>query len=149
MKKHPLQNRTNVQIKGGGGQRPFEQCSKKLHFFERGASLSHKCQTCDVLIVGCFLQYLLDIAPPLAFSLLLCWANSLFSFFDLCVCRMDCSWAPDLFTFALDTIHNSIQQCIQHLTYSPLLTFLFHVLPTDATSSENPMMRMMILMTGV
>ena len=37
--KHPLQNRTNVQIKGGGGQRPFEQCSKKLHFFERGASL--------------------------------------------------------------------------------------------------------------
>merc|ERR1712209_128987 len=39
-KKHPLQNRTNVQIKGGGGQRPFEQCSKKLHFFERKASLS-------------------------------------------------------------------------------------------------------------
>ena len=38
-KKHPLQNRTNVQIKGGGGQRPFEQCSKKLHFFERMASL--------------------------------------------------------------------------------------------------------------
>ena len=33
-KKHPLQNRTNVQTKGGGegGQRPFEQCSKKLHF---------------------------------------------------------------------------------------------------------------------
>ena len=39
-KKHPLQNRTNVQIKGGGGQRPFEQCSKKLHFFETGASLN-------------------------------------------------------------------------------------------------------------
>ena len=39
-KKHPLQNRTNVQIKGGGGQRPFEQCSNKLHFFERGASLT-------------------------------------------------------------------------------------------------------------
>ena len=38
-KKHPLQNRTNVQIKGGGGQRPFEQCSKKLHFFETMASL--------------------------------------------------------------------------------------------------------------
>ena len=38
-KKHPLQNRTNVQIKGGGGQRPFEQCSKKLHFFEMGPSL--------------------------------------------------------------------------------------------------------------
>ena len=37
--KHPLQNRTNVQINGGGGQRPFEQCSKKLHFFERMASL--------------------------------------------------------------------------------------------------------------
>ena len=36
-KKYPPQNRTNVQIKGGGGQRPFEQ---KLHFFERGASLS-------------------------------------------------------------------------------------------------------------
>ena len=39
-KKHPLQNRTNVQIKGGGGQRPFEQCSKKLHFFESKASLT-------------------------------------------------------------------------------------------------------------
>ena len=39
-KKHPLQNRTNVQIKGGGGQRPFDQCSKKLHFFEMSASLS-------------------------------------------------------------------------------------------------------------
>ena len=38
-KKHPLQNRTNVQIKGGGGQRPFEQCSKKLHFSHRRASL--------------------------------------------------------------------------------------------------------------
>ena len=38
-KKHPLQNRTNVQIKGGGGHRPFEQCSKKLHFFESKASL--------------------------------------------------------------------------------------------------------------
>ena len=40
-KKYPPQNRTNDQIKGGGrgGQRPFEQCSKKLHFFERGASL--------------------------------------------------------------------------------------------------------------
>ena len=41
-KKDPLQNRTNVQIKGGVGQRPFEQCSKKLHFFETMASLSHK-----------------------------------------------------------------------------------------------------------
>ena len=41
-KKHPLQNRTNVQVKGGGGQRPFEQCSKKLHFFERVASLKAK-----------------------------------------------------------------------------------------------------------
>ena len=41
-KKYPPQNRTNVQIKGGGGQRPFEQCSKKLHFFERKASLSPK-----------------------------------------------------------------------------------------------------------
>ena len=39
-KKHPPQNRTNVEIKGGGGQRPFEQCSKKLHFFESKASLS-------------------------------------------------------------------------------------------------------------
>ena len=40
IKKHPLQNRTNVQIKGGGGQRPFEQCSKKLHFSLAMASLS-------------------------------------------------------------------------------------------------------------
>ena len=39
-KKYPPQNRTNVQIKGGGGQRPFEQCSKKLHFFETMASLT-------------------------------------------------------------------------------------------------------------
>ena len=31
--KHPLQNRTNVLIKGGGGQRPFEQCSKKTSLF--------------------------------------------------------------------------------------------------------------------
>ena len=38
-KKHPLQNRTNVQIKGGG-QRSFEQCSKKLHFSLVMASLS-------------------------------------------------------------------------------------------------------------
>ena len=38
-KKHPLQNRTNVQIKGGG-QRPFEQCSKKLHFSCVMASLT-------------------------------------------------------------------------------------------------------------
>ena len=28
--------------KGGVGQRPFEQWSKKLHFFERGAYLIHK-----------------------------------------------------------------------------------------------------------
>ena len=39
-KKHPLQNRTNVQIKGGGGQRPFEQCSKKHHFSPVMASLN-------------------------------------------------------------------------------------------------------------
>ena len=39
-KKYPPQNRTNVQIKGGGGERPFEKCSKKLHFFEMRASLS-------------------------------------------------------------------------------------------------------------
>ena len=39
-KKHPLQNRTNVQIKGGGGQRPFEQCSKKHHFSPAMASLT-------------------------------------------------------------------------------------------------------------
>ena len=39
-KKHPLQNRTNVQIKGGGGQRPFEQCSKKHHFSPTMASLN-------------------------------------------------------------------------------------------------------------
>ena len=47
MKKHPLQNRTNVQIKGGGGQRPFEQCSKKLHFFETMASLMRWCTNMD------------------------------------------------------------------------------------------------------
>ena len=45
-KKHPLQNRTNVQIKGGG-QRPFEQCSKKLHFFETKASLTDNLKSRD------------------------------------------------------------------------------------------------------
>ena len=39
-KKPPPQNRTNVQIKGGGGQRPFEQCSKRLHFSYAMASLT-------------------------------------------------------------------------------------------------------------
>ena len=42
-KKHPLQNRTNVQIKGGGGgQRPFEKCSKKHHFSPAMASLKRR-----------------------------------------------------------------------------------------------------------
>ena len=49
-KKHPLQNRTNVQIEGGGGQRPFEQCSKKLHFFEMRASLSSSSNSSNVVI---------------------------------------------------------------------------------------------------
>ena len=31
----------DVQMKGGGGQRPFEQCSKKLHFSYGTASLTH------------------------------------------------------------------------------------------------------------
>ena len=51
-KKHPLQNRTNVQIKGGGGQRPFEQCSKKMHFFEMGASLIVNDYIVDVYILS-------------------------------------------------------------------------------------------------
>ena len=38
-KKHPLQNRTNVQIKGGGSK-AFWTMFKKLHFFERSASLT-------------------------------------------------------------------------------------------------------------
>ena len=49
-KKHPLQNRTNVQIKGGG-QRPFEHCSKKLHFFERVASLSDNLKSRGAIII--------------------------------------------------------------------------------------------------
>ena len=49
-KKYPPQNRTNVQIKGGGGQRPFEQCSKKLHFFETMASLI------EVVVINVFLR---------------------------------------------------------------------------------------------
>ena len=44
IQKHPPQNRTNVQIKGGGGQRPVEQCSKKMHFFERGHPLQRQQQ---------------------------------------------------------------------------------------------------------
>ena len=51
-KKHPLQNRTNVQIKGGGGQRPFEQCSKKLHFSLAMASL----MMVLVLVYGSYTQ---------------------------------------------------------------------------------------------
>ena len=47
-KKHPLQNRTNVQIKGGGGQRPFEQCSKKHHFSPVMASLRWNSWACDM-----------------------------------------------------------------------------------------------------
>ena len=34
----------DVQTKGGGGQRPFEQCSKKLHFSYGTASLSPMCK---------------------------------------------------------------------------------------------------------
>ena len=61
IKKHPLENRTNVQIKGGG-QRPFEQCSKKLHFFEMSASLSkhwlvvlEKSYICNCVCISVFL----------------------------------------------------------------------------------------------
>ena len=32
----------SVQTKGGGGQRPFEQCSKKLHFSYAMASLRRR-----------------------------------------------------------------------------------------------------------
>ena len=59
-KKHPLQNRTNVQIKGGGGQRPFEQCSKKLHFFERGASLSSVCPNFHCVTLVAFVMAVLQ-----------------------------------------------------------------------------------------
>ena len=49
--KYPLQNRTNVQIKGGGvGQRPFEQCLKKLHFSYGTASLRTITATINNLI---------------------------------------------------------------------------------------------------
>ena len=43
------------KTRGGGGQRPFEQCSKKLHYWYRMASLTRdavlqwvteKCLTC-------------------------------------------------------------------------------------------------------
>ena len=37
IKKNPLRN---VQKRGGGGQRPFEQCSKKLQIWFRGAPLT-------------------------------------------------------------------------------------------------------------
>ena len=39
-KKHPLQNRTNVQIKGGGVKGLLNNVKKKLHFSYRMASLS-------------------------------------------------------------------------------------------------------------
>ena len=41
-KKYPPQNRTNVQIKGGGVKGLLNNVQKKLHFFETTASLSHK-----------------------------------------------------------------------------------------------------------
>ena len=60
-KKYPPQNRTNVQIKGGGGgQRPFEQCSKKHHFSPAMASLMRYCYFLDTNshkvgdVYGCF-----------------------------------------------------------------------------------------------
>ena len=64
-KKHPLQNRTNVQIKGGGGQRPFEQCSKKLHFFERMASLIHIITSLSLSICGVCESHKFPIICPL------------------------------------------------------------------------------------
>ena len=39
MFKHPLQNRTNVQIKGGGGKGLLNNVQKKLHFSLGMASL--------------------------------------------------------------------------------------------------------------
>ena len=39
IKKHPLQNRTNVQIKGGGGKGVLNNVKKKLHFSYTMASL--------------------------------------------------------------------------------------------------------------
>ena len=38
-KKHPLQNRTNVQIKGGGVKGLLNNVKKKLHFSLMTASL--------------------------------------------------------------------------------------------------------------
>ena len=38
-KKYPPQNRTNVQIKGGGGKGLLNNVKKKLHFSYRMASL--------------------------------------------------------------------------------------------------------------
>ena len=40
VKKHPPQNRTNVQIKGGGVKGLLNNVKKKLHFSERRASLT-------------------------------------------------------------------------------------------------------------
>ena len=66
-KKHPVQNRTNVQINGGGGQRPFEQCSKKLHFFEMGASLRMiiKCVVTEITKNKKKLQHYCDVCLTL------------------------------------------------------------------------------------
>ena len=43
MKKHPLQNRTNVQIKGGGGSKAFWTMFKKTALFWKGGI--PKCKT--------------------------------------------------------------------------------------------------------
>ena len=40
----------DVQTKGGGGQRPFEQCSKKLHFSYGTASLTGRTSTVEALL---------------------------------------------------------------------------------------------------
>ena len=64
-KKHPLQNRTNVQIKGGGGQRPFEQCSKELHFSYMEASLISSIFSFQfpLLFAMLFLNFFADAQP--------------------------------------------------------------------------------------
>ena len=73
-KKRFLKNSSHdVQIKGGGGQRPFEQCSKKLHFSYTMASLTRELDREQALEVHLLeivisLRFTLDLSPIIAYA---------------------------------------------------------------------------------
>ena len=126
-KKHPLQNRTNVQIKGGGGQRPFEQCSKKLHFSERGASLIQT-NILPLVLTPLLLFTGHEVLARACLRILWCWLKfSPFALLDLVI------WSYFVMDFACfsrfearksATLLSSAHKSEQHLTSSFFLKIL-------------------------